>query len=77
VELLAPYLERVRDRLGVTAEIDDALAADLARELAARVAEVRWGPAAREDVLLRHDPLLARARALFPELPGLLASPTK
>jgi carboxyl-terminal processing protease len=77
VELLAPYLERVRDRLGVTAEIDDALAADLARELAARVAEVRWGPAAREDLLLRHDPLLARARALFPELPGLLASPTK
>jgi carboxyl-terminal processing protease len=76
-ELLVPYLDRVRARLGVAAEVEEALAADLARELAARVAEVRWGPEAREDLLLRHDPLLARALALFPGLPGLLAPPTK
>jgi hypothetical protein len=76
-ELLAAYLDRVRARLGVAAEVDELLAADLARELAARVAEVRWGPEAREELLLGHDALLARAVALFPELPGLLAPPTK
>jgi carboxyl-terminal processing protease len=76
-EVLDPYLARVRGRLGVAAEIDDALAEDLARELAARVAEVRWGTAVREDLLLRHDAVLTAARAQFPRLPGLLASPTK
>jgi carboxyl-terminal processing protease len=75
--VLAPYLTRVRRRLGVAAEIDAALAGALARELAGRVAEVRWGAAARAELLLRHDPLVAVAVERFPLLPALLASPTK
>jgi carboxyl-terminal processing protease len=76
-EVLAPYLSRVRDRLGVAAEVDDPLAAALARELAARVAEVRWGAEARDELLLRHDPLLGVALEQFPHLDDLLASPSK
>lgn len=76
-QVLALYLARVRSRLGVTAEVDDALADVLARELAARVAEVRWGADARDDLLLRHDPVLGASLAQFPRLPELLASPTK
>jgi len=75
--VLAPYLARVRSRLGVVAGVDDAVAEMLARDLAARVAEVRWGPHARDDLALRHDPVLGAALALFPRLPELLASPTK
>lgn len=75
--VLAPYLERVRGRLGVTGAVEEALGRALARELAARVAEVRWGTEARDDLLLRHDPVLAAALAQFPRLSDLLAPPTK
>lgn len=76
-EVLAPYLARVRVRLRVAAEVDASLADDLALELAARVAEVRWGPDARDELRLRHDPLLAAALERFRHLGDLLASPTK
>lgn len=75
--VLAPYLARVRAQLGVGAGVGDAVAEMLARDLAARVAEVRWGPHARDDLLLRYDPVLDAALALLPRLPELLASPTK
>jgi len=76
-QVLAAYLARVRASLHVAADVEDALAEALACELAARVAEVRWGTEARDDLLLRHDPTLAAALAQFARLPELLASPTK
>ncbi len=54
--LVKPFLDRVHSRLQVTAEPDSALAARLGRILAYRVTEVRWGPDALEDILLRNDP---------------------
>ncbi len=74
-ELLEPYLARVRQRLGVTAVVDSALAWRLARGLAARAIAVRWGDDARDEFLLRTDPVIALAVAQFPRLPALLAPP--
>ena len=70
--VLAPYLQRVRERLHVRAEPDGALEDRLARSLARRVAEVRWGEDAALDLWLRHDPDVRAAEALFPALPRLL-----
>jgi hypothetical protein len=67
----------VRDRLGVAAWSDPALDAALARRLAARVALVRWGPEARDELLLATDPVVQRGREAFPRLAELLASPPK
>jgi carboxyl-terminal processing protease len=75
--LVEPYLERVRSRLGVAAVADTAMVRRLALTMAARAAEVRWGPEVRDELMLQEDPVLARARALFPRLPALLASPAK
>lgn len=76
-EALAPYLAQVRRRLGIKADVTGQLGDALARELAARVAEVRWGPEARDELLSRHDPLVAVALQRFPSLPDLLAPPAK
>lgn len=75
--LVDPFLERVRSRLGVAAVADSGVVRRLARGMAARVAEVRWGPEVRDELLLQEDPVLAAARTLFPRLPALLASPAK
>jgi carboxyl-terminal processing protease len=75
--LLDPFLERVRSRLRVTAMPDTSVVRRLGVVMAARVAEVRWGPEVRDELLLREDPVLAAARTLFPRLPALLASPAK
>jgi carboxyl-terminal processing protease len=75
--LVEPYLERVRARLGVVAVPDSAVVDRLAFEMAARVAEVRWGPEVRDELLLKVDPVVAAARALFARLPALLASPAR
>ena len=75
--LVEPYLERVRSRLGVTAVPDSAVVDRLALEMAARAAEVRWGPEARDELRVRMDPAVAAARALFPRLATLLASPAR
>ncbi|HXO84828.1 MAG TPA: S41 family peptidase [Gemmatimonadales bacterium] len=71
-KLLPPFLSRVRSRLGVTAVTDSLLAQRLARILATRVAEVRWGPDAREEFLLRNDHTIRVALEQFPRLPELL-----
>lgn len=63
--LLPPFLQRVRSRLGVTAQPDSALAAEISRRLAARVAFVRWPPDAGEDLWVRSDPDVAAAVAAF------------
>jgi carboxyl-terminal processing protease len=75
--LVEPFLDRVRARLHVSAVSDTSVIRRLARNMAARVAEVQWGPEARDELLLQEDPVLASARSLFPRLPALLASPPK
>ena len=71
-KLLPPFLTRVRGRLGVTAVTDSLLDRRLSRILATRVAEVRWGPDAREEFLLRNDRTIRVALEQFPRLPDLL-----
>ena len=71
-KLLPPFLSRVRSRLGVAAVTDSLLDQRLARILATRVAEVRWGPDAREEFLLRNDRTIRVALEQFPRLPELL-----
>jgi carboxyl-terminal processing protease len=73
--LVAPFLEKVRTRFHVAAQPDSALAARIARNLAVRVAEVRWGPDARDEFLVRNDPDIRAAVAYFPRLPQLLSAP--
>jgi carboxyl-terminal processing protease len=70
--LLPPFLSRVRSRLGVAAVTDSLLDRRLARILATRVAEVRWGPDAREEFLLRNDRTIRVALEQFPRLSELL-----
>lgn len=50
-----PFLDRVRTRLQVHAEVNPPLAERLGRILAARTVEVRWGPDALQDFLLATD----------------------
>ena len=74
-KLLPPFLSRVRTRLGVSAVTDSLLDQRLARILAARAAEVRWGPEAREAFMLRNDRTIRVATEQFPRLRELLAAP--
>lgn len=61
--VLQPFLTRVRAPLHVAAQPDSALEERLARILASRVAEVRWGPEAREEFVFRaHEALAYFAR---------------
>jgi carboxyl-terminal processing protease len=75
-DLLEPFLARVRARLGVAAEADSGQAERLARRLGARAAEVRWGAEARDELVLRHDPVVALGLAQFARLAALLAPPS-
>lgn len=59
--LLPPLLERARRHLGVPARVDSAQGARIARAMAARAAEVRWGPDAGEALLVESDPEIAAA----------------
>lgn len=72
-KLLPPFLVRVRGRLGVTAAMDSLLERRLAAILAIRVAEVRWGPDAREEFMVRNDGTIRLATEQFPRLRELLA----
>lgn len=72
-KLLPSLLARVRARLGVTAATDSLLERRLAAILAVRVAEVRWGPDAREEFLVRNDRTIRLASEQFPRLSDLLA----
>ena len=73
--LLPPFLARVRARLHVAAQTDSALEGRLAPILAARVAEVRWGPDALEEFLVQTSPDVQAAMGYFARLPELLAAP--
>lgn len=74
-KLLPPFLSRVRARLGVAANTDSLLEQRLARILAGRTAEVRWGTDAREEFLLRNDRTVRIASEQFPKLRELLGPP--
>jgi len=76
-KLVPPFLARVRSRLGVAAVTDSLVDRRLARILAARVAEVRWGTDAREEFLLRNDGTIRAASERFPRLRELLATAPK
>ena len=74
-KLLPPFLTRVRTRLGVHAATDDALERRLSFYLAARTAEVRWGPEAFEEFWIRNDGAIRIAIDQFPRLRDLLGPP--
>jgi len=63
--LLPPLLDRVHRRFDITPQPDARQAARIARLLAARVAAVRWGPAAAQQLLVVSDPEIAAAVALL------------
>ncbi|NNG15141.1 MAG: PDZ domain-containing protein [Gemmatimonadales bacterium] len=71
-ELLPPFLRRVRARLGVAARTTPGLDRAIARQLAARVAEVRWGSDARDELLLRSDLDVSAALEHIPRLESFL-----
>lgn len=75
-DLLPPFLARTRTGLRAAARPDSLQAARMARILAFRVAEVRWGAEAGQDFALRNDPDLRVALSSFQRLPALLA-PTR
>jgi len=73
--LVPLFLSRVRTRLRIPAVTDSALDARIGRTLAARVAEVRWGSDAYDELLARSSSDVQAAIAYFPRLPQLLAAP--
>ena len=75
--LIPPFLARVRARFGVAAVTDSLLERRLARILAARAAEVRWGLEARDEFLVRNDATIRAAFERFPRLYQLLAPAPK
>jgi carboxyl-terminal processing protease len=70
--LVTPLLQRVRGRLGVAGDLEPALLARLGRILAHRAAEVRWGPEAADEFLVRNDPDIQAAMGYWDRLPSLL-----
>jgi carboxyl-terminal processing protease len=73
--LVLPFLARVRTRLGVPAVTGDALGRRIAVNLAARVAEVRWGPEGLEEFVVRNDADVRAALDHLPRLAALLGPP--
>ena len=74
-QLAQPFLGRVRARLQVAAQVDTALENRIGRILALRAAEVRWGPDARDEFLVRNSADVRTAIGYFAQLPALLAAP--
>jgi carboxyl-terminal processing protease len=75
-QLLPPFLARTRTGLQVAAAPDPAQNSRIARNLAHRVAEVRWGAEAGQLFVLRNDLDYQAALATFPRLRTLLAPPS-
>jgi hypothetical protein len=69
---VAPFLQRVHDRLGVRGEPAPAVRRRIGRILGSRAAVVRWGPEAGEEFLVRNDGDIRAALPLFARLPELL-----
>jgi carboxyl-terminal processing protease len=68
---LAPFYARVQRSLH-TMPADTAVEKVVARVLASRIVEVKWGDAARDRFILRNDPDIQAALTYFPRLPTLL-----
>ena len=75
--LVVPFLARVQQRLGVRTGMAPAVRARIARNLALRTVEVRWGAEAEADFMLQHDPDVTLAVATFARLPQILAAPAR
>jgi carboxyl-terminal processing protease len=75
--LVPPFLARVRAGLRITASPDSAVEHYLARRLAARAAEVRWGEDALDEFLVRTDITVRAGLSHFPRLDALLAAPAR
>lgn len=73
--LLAPFMARVRGRLRVTAAADSLADGFIVRRLAIRVATVRWGEEAGDELRLATDPDVAAAVALFSRRREILRVP--
>lgn len=70
--LVEPLLVRVHGRLGIAAAPEPGLLARLGRILAHRAAEVRWGPDAGDEFLVRNDPDIQGAMGYWDRLASLL-----
>ena len=70
--LVAPVLERVRTRFSIAAATTPAVEQAMARVLAARAAEVRWGEEAGWALRLQSDPDVQAAMAHFPRMEEIL-----
>jgi hypothetical protein len=66
--LMQPMMERARARLKVTTEPEETQLARMARILAWRATDVRWGPEAAEQFLVQHDGTLAIAMGKWDEV---------
>ncbi|MEO8294658.1 MAG: S41 family peptidase [Gemmatimonadota bacterium] len=73
--LVAPFLDRVRQRLHVAADPDSSLRARLGRILASRTVEVRWGSDAQEQFQLSVDADVQAALPYFARMDELLKHP--
>ncbi|MGH7659245.1 MAG: S41 family peptidase, partial [Gemmatimonadales bacterium] len=71
--LIAPYLDRVRTRLGISAATTPELEERIAWILARRAARVRWGNEAASETGLRYDADVQAAIENFPNIRALLA----
>src|SRR5439155_23934607 len=67
-DALPIFLGRVRARLHVAAQADTALENRIGRILALRAAEVRWGPEARDEFLVRNSADVRTAIGYFAQL---------
>lgn len=63
--LLPPLLDRVEHRLGVHVRSDSTVDPWIARQMAARTAEVRWGKDTAAQLLLQSDPDIVAALEAF------------
>lgn len=70
--LLAPFMDRVRNRLHVTGRLSPALEFQISRRLASRAAEVRWGADARDELLARSDADVRAAMGAFDKARALM-----
>ncbi len=74
--LLGPFLARTRARFGIAATPDSAVAARMARILAIRAVEVRWGVDAMDEFRLGLDPAIRSATAVVRTIGPLVAPPS-
>ena len=72
VRLVQPFLDRVHQRLGVSAVPDSQLSGRLGRILAHRASEVRWGPEAGDEFTLHNDPDIRAAMGYWDRLTAIL-----